>query len=328
MRKFRVHLLVLLLPCLLALGCKDGTQTGLTKVSMRQEWFPNANFAGELFAMYETDSLYGLDLTLEAGSDQIDPIKLVLSGQNEFGVVSADRLLIANQTGAELVVIGVANERSPTCFLSRKEKQILSPKDFQGHTVGVLTGTNTELVYRILKQRNQITDAQVKEVEAPFDLATFIAGEYDVRPAFVYDEPVSLDLQGISYNLIRPEEFGVNFVGTVYFTTKDIVKEKPQLVQSFVNALIGGWDRASKDQKKAIQYLKQFDGNIDVNRESASLGKAIPYFKSQDGRFLSCSMTRWIEMERDLIGIKALSKSVLDGSIDTSFVHNFYSLHE
>ncbi len=70
--------------------------------------------------------------------------------------------------------------------------------------------------------------------------------------------------QGISYNLIRPEEFGVNFVGTVYFTTKDIVKEKPQLVQSFVNALIGGWDRASKDQKKAIQYLKQFDGNIDV----------------------------------------------------------------
>ena len=58
-------------------------------VSVRQEWFPNANFAGELVAMNETAKKNGIILKVEAGSDNIDPIKLVIGGNNDFGVVGA-----------------------------------------------------------------------------------------------------------------------------------------------------------------------------------------------------------------------------------------------
>jgi ABC-type nitrate/sulfonate/bicarbonate transport system substrate-binding protein len=85
------------------------TQKELIKVSLVQEWFPNAGYAGELFAMNETDSTYKLDINLVAGSDNIDPVKLVMGGSSDFGVASADKILVANSKGADLVVVGVIN---------------------------------------------------------------------------------------------------------------------------------------------------------------------------------------------------------------------------
>ncbi len=296
-----------------------------TSVSLRQEWFPTANYAGELFAVNETGKKYGLTIKLDAGSDNIDPIKLVLSGQNDFGIVSSDRILTANETGADLVVIGVANSNSPTCFISKADKNILKPKDFENHTVGVLTGTNTELIYKIIKKKSALNDKKIKEVEIPFDLATFIAGQYDVRPAFVYDEPVSLEMQDVKFNIIKPADYGVNFLGTVYFTKRSTIKDKPEMVQSFVNALAEGWEKAFQNPEQSIKYLKQYDKGIDEKREALSLQKAIPYFKGDNGRVLTCDYNKWVEMVSSLkeIGVLKNTKDV-SRMIDTSFVHNYH----
>ena len=184
--------------------------------------------------MYETDSLYGLNLNVIAGSDQLDPIKLVLSGESEFGVVSADRIIQANEKGADLVVIGVVNYKSPTCFLSKIDKGINTIKDFEGKKIGVLTGTNTELIYKILVKKNGIDQSRLKEVEIPFELVTFIAGEYDVRPGFIYDEPISLEQQGVTFNILRPEDYGIKFLGTVYFCKRSLIENQPLMVKGFV----------------------------------------------------------------------------------------------
>lgn len=312
-----------LITCLCFSACKN--QSGkLTKVSLRQEWFPTANYAGELFAMYETGKKYGLDIQLDAGADNIDPVKLVISGQNDFGIASSDRILTANENGAKLVVIGVANPNSPTCFISKADKNIKTPKDFENHIVGILTGTNTELIYKILKKKCGLDNSKIKEVEIPFDLATFVAGQYDVRPAFVYDEPVSLDLKGIKYNLIKPADYGVNFLGTVYFTTEETIKNKPEIVQSFVNALADGWNMAFKNPSQAIKYLKQYDKDIDTNRETLSLKKAIPYFKGDNGRVLTCNFNKWNEMVNSLKDLGILKTLNLSETVDTAFTHNYY----
>jgi NitT/TauT family transport system substrate-binding protein len=309
--------------CTIIASCKQGTNK-LTTVSLRQEWFPTANYAGELFAQYETGKKYGLNIRLDAGSDEIDPIKLVISGHNDFGIASADRILTANDKGAGLVVIAVANPNTPTCFLSRAEKNIKTPKDFENHTVGILTGTNTELIYKILKKKAGLDPSKIKEVEAPFDLATFIAGQYDVRPAFVYDEPVSLELKGIKYNMIKPADYGVNFLGTVYFTTAKMIKEKPEVVQAFVNSLADGWEDAFRDPKQAIRYLKKYDKDIDTVRESMSLQKAIPYFRGDNNKVLTCDVNKWNEMISSLKELAVLKNINLAQTVDTTFIHRYY----
>jgi NitT/TauT family transport system substrate-binding protein len=295
------------------------------QVSLRQEWFPFSGYAGELVAVNETASKYNLSIRLDAGSDQIDPIKLVLSGENDFGVVSSDRILQANEKGADLVVLGVVNYISPTCFIAKQSSGIKTPSDFAGRKVGILTGTNTELVYKILKAKTGVDNQKVTEVEIPFDLATFISGAYDVRPAFIYDEPVSLDQQQVTYNIIKPSDYGIKFIGTVYFTRRAYLESHPEVVKSFVFAIADGWREAIQHPDKAIRYLKQYDSNIDSARESLSLAKGIEYFRGEDGKVLFASENTWTEMARQLIQIKAINSIDYSRTVKNEFVKEFHS---
>ncbi|MEM6719196.1 MAG: ABC transporter substrate-binding protein [Bacteroidota bacterium] len=297
----------------------------LAAISLRQEWFPYAGYAGELMAVNETAEKNGLVITLESGSDNIDPIKLVTSGANDFGVASADRILTANEKGADLVAIGVINHNSPTCFIAKKDNNILSPKDFQGKTVGILTGTNTEYVYKALKKKLNLDETSIKEIEIPFDLGTFISGAYDVRPAFIYDETVSLDMQGIDYSVIEPKDFGISFLGTVYFTTKKTIEERPEIVQAFVNSMAEGWDLAIKKPEKAITYLKTYDNSIDEKRELASFKKGIDYFKGKDNLVLSSDISSWNSMANILKDLDVLKKFDISQSVNNTFINQYHS---
>lgn len=292
----------------------------LMKASLIQEWFPYSGYAGEVMAVYETSKNNNIEINLKQGSDNIDPLKLVISGESDFGVASADRILQADEKGADLVVIGVVNYKSPTCFLSKSEKNIKTPKDFENKTVGILTGTNTELIYKILKNVSSLNSSSIKEVEIPFDLGTFISGAYDVRPAFIYDETVSLDLKHISYNILRPEDFGVDFIGTVYFTKRKTIEENPELVKRFIKSIKEGWELTLKEPEKAIKYLKEYDPNIDKNRELLSLKKGLPYFEGENNQVLFASKSRWEHMTSELIKLGFIKTFNFDKTVDYEFI--------
>ncbi|MBK8808628.1 MAG: ABC transporter substrate-binding protein [Bacteroidales bacterium] len=324
--KNRILSITVIVLSTLIFSCNNPSKNQIQSVTVRQEWFPNANYAGELIASKEFAKSENIEIKIEAGSDNIDPIKLVLSGKNDFGVVGADKVLMANESGANLVVIGVINYNSPTCFLALDNKQIKTPKDFEGKTVGVLTGTATEYVYRALLSKAGIDSKKLKEVEAPFDLATFIAGSYDVRPAFIYDEPVSLDMQNLKYNIINPSEYGVSFIGTVYFTTKKMVDEDPETVQSFINAVAKGWEKSIKQPAVAIKYLKEYDSNIDENRELKSLEKGLSFFTGYNNEVLTADLPHWEQMSNTLVELGLLKKSDLKNVVDTSFVTKYHQI--
>lgn len=313
-------------------GCGNNGETtsGTPRVTLRQEWFPNSNYAGALFAAQEFGKAHGIEIVVEPGSDQIDPVQLVVQGNNTFGDASADKVLAANEKGANLVIIGVVSYNSPTVFLAKREKGIKTPKDFEGRTVGVLSGTNTEYVYRTLIARSGVDKSKIKEVEAPFDLNTFVTADaYDVRPAFIYDEPVSLDLQDIKYDIIEPKNFGVSFIGTVYFTKRETIEKERETVQKFVSAISDGWSAALKYPDAAIALLKKYDGNIDEKRELLSLKKGMPYFQGKDNKILWADEDDWQEMVKSLKALGVLKQNFdYAKSIDTTFLQAHYTSHK
>ena len=227
-------------------GCTPPSKSAngaLLVVKLRQGWFPWAGYAGEVTAMKGADSLNGIKLQVDAGADNIDPMKMVISGQDNFGITSAESVILANQKSAGLVAIAVVNYRSPTVFISLKGSGISRSNDFLGHKVGILSGSESETVYRTLIRKLKLDESKITEVEAPYDLKTFIYHAFDVYPGFIYSEPLALDKQHIAYNLIRPSAYGVSLMGAVYFTTKKYADANPKLVQAFVDALVQGGSR-------------------------------------------------------------------------------------
>jgi NitT/TauT family transport system substrate-binding protein len=298
------------------------------QIKLQQEWFPNSNYAGAVFAKYEFAKRYGIDIEILPGSDLIDPIKVVLSGDKIIGDASADRVLMANEKGADLVVIGVVNINSPTCFVSKKEKNITTPFDFVNKKVGILTGTNTELIYYALMNNLRIDRKKITEVEIPFDLQTFIINAYDVRPAFIYDEPVSLDLKNIKYNIIEPKNYGIKFLGTVYFTKRENIYKYPELIQSFINAIADGWKASLKYPETAISYVKKFDESIDSNRELLSLKKGKEYYQGKDDKILFADSEDWGGMGGIMKKMKLIDTLNIMHCLDNSFLNNYYRNEE
>lgn len=307
-------------------SCKDKNskeQLSRKAPTIVQEWFANANYAGEIVALEKFDHQYDIDLSIIEGSYEIDPIKMVLSNEAEIGVAGADKVLVANDKGAELVIIGVINPISPTCFLSLKEHNVKSPSDWQSLKIGVLSGTATEYVYRALLHKFNFDGSKLNEIEVSFDLNSFINKQYDVRPAFIYDETVSLDNQNISYDIIKPNEFGVNFLGTVYFCKRKYLEENPKVVKKVIYSLIEGWEYALENQSETINLLKNNFPSIDTEREKASLSKAEPYFVGDDDMHLFADSERWDGMVETLKRLEVISKFD-SNDINYSFVKDYY----
>jgi NitT/TauT family transport system substrate-binding protein len=313
-------------------GC-DRTPSPATKpatvdtVSVRQEWFPNANYAGPVLASAKFASEHNLVLNIASGSETIDPVTQVVARQDQFGEAGADRVLAAVDKGAPLTIIAVIHPVSPTVFLSKSSAQIFVPTDFRGRKIGVLTGTATEYVYRALLKKAGLTSRDVKEVEAGFDLQGFLAGVYDVRPAFAYDEPVSLEMQHVQFETMKPAKFGVRFVGTVYFARTDYVQSHPQIIQSFVSSLIDGWRLAIEDPKNAIAVLKSRYRELDDRRELISLQLANTYVKPA-GDSLPPFLASPSDWQATLEALRALGIAThvnLSGVVDERFVRRYFS---
>src|SRR5690242_10477940 len=88
---------------LLAISVLWGCSGEPTKTVLQREWTANAEFAGDVWASQLPDS--GIALEVREGSQVIDPIKLVRTGDVQFGVASADRVLHENEGGAGLVIL-------------------------------------------------------------------------------------------------------------------------------------------------------------------------------------------------------------------------------
>jgi ABC-type nitrate/sulfonate/bicarbonate transport system substrate-binding protein len=318
------HIFVLLALILIFSSCRRPDK----KIELIEGWFPWTGYIGGLYAMERPDSIYDIDFKIVDGADNIDPVQLVLADKYLFGVAGAEAIIAANvNTGADLVAIGVVNYKSATCFLSLPNVQVKTPEDFQDKTIGVLSGTETETIYKAIKKKyNLKIDSINHEVEAPYDLQTFLLKKYDIRPGFVYDEAVTLEMKGIQYNILLPERFGISTLGGVYFTRRKTIEENQNLVQKVVNSLARGWEWALQNPTEGVRLLYEHDPkNIDLKREIVCFQKGMDYFKGEGDSVLYASNHTWKNFESLLKDIGRVNSDFdIKSSYDNSFILRYF----
>lgn len=322
-----MRLLVYAALFLLLQGCSDSGHEGRSTMaaSLRLGWIPSGSFSGEVAGMRKFAASYNLKLDIKPGGPSLNTVTLVASGQDTFGTLAADEVLLANENGADLVIIGVINDVSPGGFVSLKETNVKTPSDFPGHSVGILPFGSTTLLYEAMMAANGIDRKSVREVTVSPDLRPFLTKAYDIHPVFVYDETVTLDQQGIQYNLIEPKNFGVQFKGPVYFTTRKVLEDNPALVEAFVRTMVEGWQFALKSPEDAIRMLKEFAPEIDPNRERLVLKKGAEYFRSFNGQPVNSDPASWPAMAQRLVEFGRLKRVPdLNRVVQLQWVNSMY----
>jgi len=230
------------------------------EISLRLKWVFDPGFGGELVAakkgFFEED---GLKVALRPGGFESDPIRTVAAGADTFGVAGADSFLLARAKGIPIVAVAAGYLRTPVVFYVHGDSKIKTPKDFVGKRVGYQAGQDTATVYEAVLQANGVDRKQVREVPVKFDFTPFLSKQLDVWPGYAASQSYILQQRGIAYRTIIPAEYGVNYLGTVYFTTERFLKENPRAVEGFVRAVVKGWKYVYDNRDEAIRLIGEYD---------------------------------------------------------------------
>ena len=299
--------------------------SGGNKISLRFDWTTNMSFFGDVVGMNDFAKKNNIEISCLQAGEGVDPIKMIISKTDQIGITTFDKLLAANEKGADLVAIGFINNASPTVFLTRKDEKFKEPKDFEGKTVGIMPGGSTEFVYRGFIKKMGVNESKIKEIPAGFDLTGFINKLYDVKLAFIYVENVALDQQGFEYNMIEPRNFGVVFPGRVYFAKREFVEKNKDLIQNFVTTVLQGWESSFKNPDNAAKELKAYDNGIDQTRERKSFDKGVPYFNGFNNQFLMIDESKLDEQVVLLKDVGLIHTTNYAKAVDLSFVKKYYA---
>ncbi|MEH6764596.1 MAG: ABC transporter substrate-binding protein [Aequorivita antarctica] len=298
----------------------------LTKVRVQLQWFDGAQFTG-LYVAKEKGYFkkYGLDVELMSGSYAIDPFEIISAGKADIGMATGDRVLIEFAEKRNIKVFGTVFNESTACFMAIEGK-VNSLNDFKGKKIGIYSNYDTENILRALLQKHDISTNKVEIVEAG-DVTAFKKGEIDLFPSYVFNEPISMQIEGINTKLFRPSDYGINFYSDTYFSTGKYYKENKNIIKDFLKASAEGWKYTETNQKEAIKIMIELNKNMTYNenhyKEEKSLEEIIKYLgDGNHNQIYYMQKTRWEDMENSLYNIgKINSKGNIDDLCDFEIIN-------
>ena len=296
--------------------------------SLRLKWLYDPGFAGEMVAAKAgLFQQHGLEVDIRPGGFDADSIKLVASGADTIGVAGADTFLLARAKGVPIVAFAAGYQQTGVAFYARKDAGIASPKDFIGHTVGYQAGQDTGTIYQALLNKLGVDRSKITEVPVKFDFAPFLTHQVDVWPGYAATQSYILHQKGIPYVVMLPADYGLNYLGTVYFATEDTIKNNPKLIQAFVDGLIGGWQMTYSQEDKAIPLISSYDPqNLTPDLVRWNLDIQKNQILPAGSRYDEFSLDQWRQTENILQAQGLLSKPVdLSSAVTMQFLTTHYA---
>ena len=173
------RLTALLLSCLLLLsGCSNAGggqpsgEGGLREIDVVLDWYPNALHAFLYEAIekgyYEAE---GLKVNIRFPSNANDAISLVAAGQAEIGLYYQQDVIIARANqDVPVKSIGAVVQGPLNIVLSLAEKNIHSPEDLVGKTIGYAGTELSEALIRSIMAYVGADSSDVTMIDVGFDL--------------------------------------------------------------------------------------------------------------------------------------------------------------
>lgn len=213
----------------------------LDKVSFGTNWVAEAEHGGFYQALVDgTYRRYGLDVTIVPGGPQVNNRLLLTVGKIDF-FMSANTLQSFDAVEQHIPTVAVAAmfQKDPQVLIAHPGEGIETLEDLKDHTLFVSSEGMTTY-FQWLKADYGFKDSQVKPYT--YNPQPFLADRKSAMQGYVTSEPYAIEKQGH----FRPKVFlladsGFNSYSTLIETRRDLVENKPGLVQRFVDASIIGW---------------------------------------------------------------------------------------
>ncbi|MBR9699615.1 ABC transporter substrate-binding protein [Candidatus Woesearchaeota archaeon] len=254
------------------LGCTSADVTGKVvlepkeKVSVR---LPIPVVEAGQTPFYVADDLgfydeVGLDVEFNLGSPETNPVKMVASGSDDFGVLGGpDTLLVARSKGQPLVAVSVIHRNSDfPVILTLKDSGIDTLEELEDKKIGFFYGhISTDVL------RNLLSNTEYEEIDVGFDYSQLISKKIDAEWAFRVTAGLNLPEKGLEINTISPSDYGINTHGYTIFVTEEMIEERPDVIKKFIEATGKGIQATLDNPSKAVDTLAKRSDKLNKELE-------------------------------------------------------------
>lgn len=254
----------------LTLGCAKGTgpaneerredQTldGLTSVTLLLNWFPEAEhggfYAAKLHGFYEQA---GLEVTVKAGGPGVPVVQNLDTGQVDFAVTNADRVIFGRAAGADIVALMAPMQNSPRCILLHREAGITHFDELSDVTLAVGSGP---AFYKYMALKLPLTN--VETVAYPGSIGPFLANKRFAQQAYVFSEPFVAREQGADPVTLMVSDLGYNPYASVLVARGKTIQDKAELVRKMVQSSIQGWNKYLKEPAVTNAHIRKLNPDM------------------------------------------------------------------
>ena len=238
------------------------------KVTVVLDWTPNTNHTGLYTALengYYKDQ--GLDVEIvqppEGGA-----ASLVASGKADFGISYQEEVTYAKTSDDPLPIKAIAAviQHNSSGFASPKDKNIKTPKDFEGKIYG---GWGSESETAAIKAVMEKTGADFNKVTIA-DIGQddfFTATTNSVDFAWIYEgwDVVQAKLKNFDLNFIPLNQFDkrLDYYTPVIISNETLLNDNPELAKKFMKATTEGYQFAIDNPEEAAKTLVKHAPEID-----------------------------------------------------------------
>ena len=300
-----------------ALFCGAAHAQPLDKVSFATNWVAQAEHGGFYQALVDgTYKKHGLDVTLMPGGPNVNHRLQLIAGRIEF-YMSANTLQAFDAVAKNIPTLVVASifQKDPQVLLAHPDQGIEKFEDLKKLTL-LVSKEGLASYFQWMKHDFGFREQQVKPYTS--NAQPFLADKRTAMQGYVTSEPYAIETQGgFKPKIFLLADQGWGSYSTLIETRRDLVANKPGLVQRFVDASAIGWaNYLYGDNAAANARIKRDNPEMTDARIAYSIAKMKEYGIVDSGDTMKGGIGAMTDVRMKSFFDKMVAAHVVKAAID------------
>jgi NitT/TauT family transport system substrate-binding protein len=224
----------------------------------------------------------GLNVTISAGQGSLDAIPKVATGAFPFGFADINSLakFLDQNAGAPVKAVMMVYDKPPFAVVGRKSLGVEGPADLEGRTLGAPPPDGAWAQFPAFASANNLNvdNIMVEPVGFPTREPSLAEGIVDAVTGYSFSSFLNLVRLGVpedDISVILMADHGLELYGNAIIVNTDFAAENPDIVKSFVQAVVKGWQDVIADPMGGVEMIAKRNPAADVALETRRLQLAI-----------------------------------------------------
>ena len=257
----------LLAAALLAASLLAAPARAADRISFGLDWKAEAEYGG--YYQAAATGIYarhGLEVSIQQGGPQVNHPQLLLAGRLDFNICS-NSFLALNFVKENIPFRTVASmfQKDPSVLLAHPGQGNDTFAALKGKPI-LISGDTRVGWWNFLKAKFGYADAQIRPYT--FNPAPFLADKRAIQQGFLGSEPFSIkEAAGFEPVVLLVADAGFTGYASLIAVSDKNIRERPDLVQRFVDASVEGW--------YSYLYGDSAPGDALIRKENPEMSQAL-----------------------------------------------------